>query len=422
MLEFCKLKTRMIIGSVSLTSALIMPVQASEIDVEPSARYRLLQVNDVARGNALASTLKLRLSASWSNQSNFESLVQADYVHAFNENDYNSVTVTRATSPIPDVPGAELNQAWIKYTSNYNWHAKLGRQIINLDNERHISSVEFWQNDQSFDALSVVYDDSTTWKFSYIYLNKVHRIFSDDAVALLPPEDIRFTDNPNRPFLELGNHKHDSHLLNLNYSINRYLGVSFYAYLLENKTAQQLSSDTYGIRLDGEIKPGAIKYGYTGEYAYQKTGNKSPWDFAGSYAFLEFSAQYKSQLLAISYERLEQDNGFAFATSLGNNHLFLGWADIFTNYFASGGIEDTFITYRGRKSKLRWRTVLHQFTNDNNGEVIGRELDVEIAYRFNRDWELTLLHAMYFSEEGLEGLIATQNDLQSTTLSLSYQF
>lgn len=392
------------------------------INFVPSARYRYQRVDDNGRGNAIANTLKLRLSADWQANEYLQVFAQADYVNGFNEEKYNSITITRATSPIPETLGGELNQAWIKYSNDSDWSATIGRHILGFDNERHISSIEFWQNDQTFDALSIVYNDSTHWDVSYAYISKVNRIFGDDAKAILPPEDIRFEQNPNRPFLELGNHNHNSHLFNINYQFNRFLNLTAYAYLLDNKTANQLSSDTVGFRLQGEAKPGSIKYGYTAEVAYQSTASNSVWDFSGYYVFAEFSAQYKSHQFALAHERLGEDKGFAFATSLGNNHLFLGWADIFSSYLNTDGIRDTFVTYRGRDAKLRWRVVVHQYNSDSTGVTAGHELDVEVAYRFNRKWEGTFLYSRYIAKDGIEGILASQNDLSTWTISLSYNF
>jgi hypothetical protein len=394
----------------------------ADINFVPSARFRYQQVDDTIRGNAIANTVKLRLSADWQANENFMFFAQADYVHGFNEEKYNSVAVSRATSPIPETLGGELNQAWVKYSNDSDWSATIGRQILGFDNERHISSIEFWQNDQTFDALKIVYNDSLYWDVSYAYISKVNRIFGDDAKAILPPEDIRFVQNRHRPFLELGNHDHNSHLFNFNYKFNRFLNLTAYAYLLDNKTANQLSSDTLGMRLKGEAKPGIIKYGYTAEMAHQRTASNSAWDFTGYYVFAELSAQYKSHQIALSHERLGEDKGFAFATSLGNNHLFLGWADIFSSYLNTDGIRDTFVTYRGRDAKLRWRVVVHQYNSDSTGVTAGHELDIEVAYRFDRKWESTFLHSRYVAKDGIQGILASQNDLSTWTISLSYNF
>lgn len=393
---------------------------ANEVDIEPSARYRFQQVDDDIRGDATANTLKLRLNARWNANEQWQSFIQADYVHAFNEQKYNSVAVNRATSPIPDTRGGELNQAWLKYTSDNDWAAIVGRQMLSFDNERHVSSVEFWQNDQTYDALTMNYNDSTNWDVSYSYVTRVHRIFGDDATTVLPQEDIRFESGIERPFLELGNHDHNTHLLNVNYVINRFVDLTAYAYLLDNETAGQLSSNTFGVRVDGEVKPSDIKYGYNVEFAHQSTVDDSPWDYTGYYAFAEISAQYKSHQLALSHEILSENNGFAFSTSLGNNHKFLGWIDVFSGYLNSDGVQDTYLTYRGRKAKLRWRLVAHQFASDTTGNTAGHEIDFEIGYRFNRKWEATVLSSMYFTKGGIEGLVASQNDLSSWTISLSY--
>ena len=393
---------------------------AEYLEIKPSARYRFQHVNDDVRGDATAKTLKLRLSAAWRPNDYLRGFLQADHVHAFNEEDFSSVTVTRATSPIQDVPGSELNQAWVQYTSDTNLSIKLGRQHLGFESQRHISSVKFWQNDQVFDAVTFEYGEPSTWRLNYSYVNKVHRIFGKDAKPALPQQDIRFATNPNRPFLELGINNHNSHLFNASYQYSRYLGLSAYAYLLDNKSAPQFSSDTIGLRLKGEIKPSSIKYGYTAEIAHQQTAKQSPWNYDGIYMFAELSAQYRSHGFAIAHERLSENNGFAFATSLGDNHKFLGWADIFSSYTNTDGIRDTYLTYRGRKAKLRWRVVAHQFTSDSNGEVAGNELDFELGYRFNRKWETTIIASSYMTKGGIEGLIASQNDLSTFTLSVNY--
>lgn len=390
------------------------------LEIDKSARYRTQQVNDVVRGDATAHTLKLRLSAQWQINESFSSLLQLDHVHAFNENDFSYVTVTRDTSPILDIPGTELNQAWIAYNDDRDWSLKLGRQTLSFDNDRHISSIEFWQNDQVYDAISFEYGDPGQWNLSYSYINKVHRIFGREARRILPPEDIRFDTHPIRPFQELGIHEHNSHLLNASYQVNQYLAVSAYYYALDNLSASAFSSDTAGLRLTGEFKPSAVRYSYAAEYAYQETADDSVWDYEGSYTFLELGAQYRSHELKLSYERLAENNGFAFATSLGDNHKFLGWADIFSAYLNADGLRDTYLSYRGRKAKLRWRVIAHQIVSDTSGRVAGNEFDFELAYRFNRDWEASLIGSQFISKAGLEGLPESFEDLSTWTFSLKY--
>ncbi len=416
-----KSSLKRIIGlSILLLGTWPLAAQSSDFTLEPSSRYRYQQVKDISRGDASASTLKLRLTANWQASDNWQAQLQGDYVHAFNDGNFNSGVVAVNTTPINEAKGSEINQVWLRYQSDYNWSLTLGRQALNLDNQRHVSDVAFWQNDQSFDAFTVQYSDSMHWQIRYSYLTKVHRIFGDDARAILSPEDIRFDTNPNRPFLQLGNHQHNSHLLNMQYKFNPAVTVSSYAYLLDNQSASQLSSNTYGIRVTGQIKPQHIKYGYEAEIAHQATASGSRWDFNGLYVLAQVSAQYNSHQFALTHERLSENNGFAFTTSLGNNHFFLGWADVFSGYINADGVRDSYLTYRGRNGKLRWRIMAHIFESDSSGQTAGHELDIELAYRINRDWQASLIYADYHTKGGISGITQSQSDLQSWLISLSY--
>jgi hypothetical protein len=391
-----------------------------DLTLEPSARYRFQDVNDSWFGDAQASILKFRLSADWQPTDNWQGFVQYDLVEALNDNRYNSVTIRRETSPIPDPEGHELNQFYVKYISDDDWQVMLGRQSASFNNERHVGTVEFWQNDQTFDAFRLDYNDNLKWSASYLYIDKVHTILGDDAGLRLSTEDIRFSDNPIRPVTELGNQQHKSHLLNLSYQLNQQTKLSLYSYLIDNQSVAIFSSDTYGAKFEGEFKPKKIKYGYTFEYARQSNSGNSPWRFDADYLLLEASAQFKSHQLTLSYEKLGEDNGFGFATTLGTNHKFQGWADVFTNYLTRGGLKDTFLTYRGRQGKLRWRLVAHQFDSATGGITAGHELDFELAYRYDRQWEFKFIGAKYFADEGFSSLPSSQFDLSTWMLSAAY--
>jgi hypothetical protein len=62
----------------------------------------------------------------------------------------------------------------------------------------------------------------------------------------------------------------------------------------------------------------------------------------------------------------------------------------------------------------------HLFEGDSNGETAGHEFDLEVAYRFNRKWEATLLSSTYITKGGIQGLEASQHDLSTWTISVSY--
>lgn len=393
---------------------------SDELHIKPAMRYRVQDVNDSLRGDAFANTLKLRLSIDWQANDSIQLFSQFDYVHAFNKGDYNSVTLTQNTSPIPEPEGQEINQLFLHYNSNLDWFARIGRQSLSFDNERHIGTNAFWQQDQSFDAFNFVYNNNINWQVSYVYLAGVQRIFGSDAKRMLSPDDIRFPAQRLRPEFELGYHEHRSHLLNARYTFINQFTLSGFAYLLDNQDEARFSSNTFGVRATGEHKPQQVKYAYELEYAIQQDAKNSPWDYQTSYIQAQISAQFKSHKFSLSHERFGEDNGFSFATSLDSAHKFNGWADIFDDYFGRDGITDTFFDYRGRDSKLRWRAKLHQFNDLNGGATIGHELDLELAYRYSRQIEFRLIAARYVSDQGIARLPISQNNLSSLFASISY--
>lgn len=399
-------------------------VSASEIldglKVEPGARWRYQQVTDPLRGDAQANTLKLRLSADWQASYNWQGFAQFDYVHAFAEEQFNSVAVNHGTSPIPDPPGPDVNQLFVRYQSDTNWSLAVGRQVVALDNERHVGSGAFWQNEQALDALKFEYKDNLNWTVNYLYVDKVKRIFGDRAKAILDKDDIRFDTNPLRPLTELGEHQHDSHLVNMRYVFNRHAKLSLYAYLLDNHSAPTLSSDTYGASLEGDFKPQQLRYSYTLEYALQSAKHDNPWQYDTDYLFMEANVQINSHQLSLGYEKLGEDKGFGFATSLGTAHKFQGWADIFSTYAQGSELHDAYLSYKGREAKLRWRIVAHYFSGDSSHSKIGKELDLELAYRYDRKWEFKFIAARYMADQGLSFLPATQHNLSTWMLSVNY--
>lgn len=393
---------------------------SDSLNMSPALRYRFQDVQDSLRGDASANTLKLRMSLDWQASENIQLFSQFDYVHAFNNGEYNSVTVAQNTSPIPEPESHEINQLFLHYNSNVDWYVRIGRQSLSFDNERHIGTNAFWQHDQSFDAVNFVYNDNINWQLSYVYLAGVQRIFGTEAKRLLSLNDVRFPAQQLRPEFELGYHEHRSHLFNARYTFSNQFSVSSFAYLLNNRDEARFSSNTLGVRATGEHKPKQIKYAYEFEFAIQKDAHNSPWNYQTSYVQAQVSAQFKSHKFSLNHERFGEDNGFSFATSLDSAHKFNGWADIFDDYFRRDGITDTFIDYRGRDSQLRWRVKLHQFNDLNDGGTIGHELDLELAYRYSRKIELRLIAARYNSDKGIERLPISQSNLTTLFASISY--
>ena len=135
---------------------------------------------------------------------------------------------------------------------------KYGRQGINLDNQRFVGTVNFRQNEQSFDAFSLVNTSLPDTTLFYAHVNNVNRIFGNG--------------NPN-PLL--ANTRTDTDLINLGYKGFGIGTLTGYAYLLDFDKVPLASHKDLGLRLDGTRKfKGNMKLLYTVEYANQS-------DYAG---------------------------------------------------------------------------------------------------------------------------------------------
>lgn len=393
---------------------------ANEWKFEPGVRWRYQQVDDQVRGNGTAHTVKLRAKLNWQAPEYWSAVLELDSVHELNRGEFNSVTVNDASTPIPDPEGTRFNQLMLQYQSDDDWSARIGRQTITFDQGRHIGGNEFWQHEHSFDAMRLTYQDNLKWQFDYVYVDAAQRIFGPKANSQLSVRDVRFPELQERPVNERGRHDHQSHLMQLQYDFGRAASIGGYYYLLDNQTQVNASTKTFGGFVKGAVKPANIKYSYRLEWAQQSDHGDSLWDYQTDYVFAEVGAQLRSHSLTLSYEKVGADNNTGFQTPLGSNHKFLGWADIFSGYRSGQGLGDLFVTYKGRDGKLRWRTMLHNFSDESGDTDMGQELDVELAYRYSRKLEFKAAAAFYFADEGFYMLPHSQQDQSMWFVSINY--
>ena len=362
----------MAIGKTLLAGiALLLSVAAqAQVEVDTSIRWRWQQILDEQRGDATAHTVRGALQINWQLQPQWLLETELEGVVALND-DYNSLTRYTDTAPIPDPEGLELNRFALSYQSGGNWSATLGRQTLSWADERHLSPVAIWQNDQTFDAITVNYHDGMHWQGQYSYLTGVNRIFGskagrEDSYPARYPSPYA-TDR--RPATLLGRHQHQSHLLNLTYKPDQGPTLNGFYLQLNNRDAAIQSTRTLGLRLSHTFKPAVLRYEYQLEVARQWNYADNPWHYAANLLTAEFSLQYRSHELAIGLERRGTDNGFTFITPLGDEHRYLGWVDVFSDYQRAAAVRDEFIQYRGRDGKLRWRVLAHQFTAVEGGQA-----------------------------------------------------
>ena len=174
---------RSVPGLLSL-AALAAPVLATAAEapkgliLESRLRYETVSQDGFAK-DAQAVTLRTRLGYETPAFHGFKALVEGENVTALSDR-YNSSTNGKTAYPlVTDPETTELNRAQISWTGTQG-EAVVGRQRLILNNARFVGNVGFRQNEQTFDAVKLVYRPSPKVSVTYAYIDKVHRIFGED--------------------------------------------------------------------------------------------------------------------------------------------------------------------------------------------------------------------------------------------------
>lgn len=325
-----------------------------------------------------AVTLRTRLTFTSGYYKNLGVTLEMDDVQALGQPDYRTAgndPEYMGAAIIADPEGTEINQAYLSYLGPAQTELKYGRQRIVLDNQRFVGGVAWRQNEQTYDAFSLTHQAFEHSTFLYAYIYNVNRIFGEQ--------------NP------IGDHKHQSHLVNFHYAGWEAGKLSLYTYLLDNQSASSLSSGSYGLRWLGKL--GAM-FSYTLEYAVQTDFADNPDTYRAEYTLAEAAADLKAADVKVGYERLGSDGGkVAFNTPLATLHKFQGWTDRFLTT-PDAGIEDWYLGASGVIHGVKISATYHDLRSDYGHMDYGREMDFSAAKTFG-DWNFLVKYANYQADE-----------------------
>lgn len=331
-------------------------------------RYRYERVEqDNPLRDANASTLRTRLNYATGAFEGFAAFIEFDDVRVLGSERYNNATGLPSAqtqySVVADPEGTEVNQAFLSYAGFPDSLLKLGRQRIIYDNARFIGNVGWRQNEQTYDAFSVVNGSLADTQLSYAYIDKVNRIFGEDS--------------PN------GETDMKSHLLNLGYSGFEAGKLSLYGYFLEYADAPAASNRTLGARFAGGYSlEGDNRLLYTLEYAKQDDYKRGASNIDADYYLLELGARVSGVTALVGHEVLGVD-GSAFSTPLATAHAFNGWADVFLATPADG-LRDTYFKLSGAFAGTGLAAAYHDFAADRGGDDYGTEINLQATRSFGR--------------------------------------
>ncbi|WP_294122329.1 alginate export family protein [Sphingomonas sp.] len=271
---------------------------------------------------------------------------------------------------IADPMNIELNRLQLQYKADKTT-VTLGRQRINLDDQRWVGSVGWRQNEQTFDAIrgeasiGPVVADIT-------YASKQRTIFGTDA----------------GPRTAL-----DGHFIfaGLSSKLGPVQGKLF-AYLLDYDEDFFLtnSSQTYGLTLSTVVPIAAkTKVSLRASYARQSDYAENPFDYAADYWSLDAGTTLVGFGIAGGWEKLGSNNGRGLQTPMATLHKFNGWADLFLTT-PTTGLEDGYVSLSRKFDQVKALPVLnatiafHQFDSDVGNIEYGTEWNASLGFKIRR--------------------------------------
>jgi len=371
-------RSRICKGSLCLIFTCLhgIPVSAATFDQALSAghanidmRLRYESVKDHSNKDASAATLRSRLGYQTADYKDFSAFAEFEDVRTVaGYGDFAPEKSGYATVADPEV--TQLNRAFISYKGFVDTQLTLGRQRIILDNARHVGNVGWRQNEQTFDAYTLVNTSIAEATIHYSFVDKVN--------GILPSFNADVSD----------------HLINIGYTGFKPGKVSAYAYLLKDNTSDA-KNNTYGLRFSGATTfRQNCKLLYTAEVASQDTKSND-----ALYRFLEIGAAATGVTAKFGYEVLGSDNGnYGFQTPLATKHAFNGWTDQFLSTPADG-LQDMTLSAGGVLSGTKLLAVYHDYSADSGSADYGSELNLLASRAFFKLYTVGLKYANYQADD-----------------------
>jgi hypothetical protein len=327
--------------------------------------------------DADAITLRIRAGLEIAHRSGFSVLVEGEGLLAINE-DYNSTTNgLTGFATVADPESIGLNRAQIRYARSGN-SLTLGRQRINLDDQRFVGSVAWRQNEQTFDAVRGELPRLGPLAIDLTYAIAQHTVFGSEA-------------GPRA--------RYDGDFLFANAVLTRGpLRVRLFDYLVDydadEPAAARFSSNSIGVRADiAQPLGGGVTLNSMVSYAQQRDTGANASNYSAPYVAASFGVGMRGWSLTARFEELGSDNGKeAFQTPLATLHAFNGWADLFLTT-PRNGLRDYSIaagyTAPGttRVAGLAGFSVLgswRRYEADFGGLDYGSEWNAQVRFRLGR--------------------------------------
>ncbi|NJL29526.1 MAG: hypothetical protein HC897_17385 [Thermoanaerobaculia bacterium] len=344
-----------------------------------SLRYRLEGVSeDAFDKDALASTLRTTLGYSTLPYKGWSVTLEAENVAVIgNDELYANRGAGDLSNRVFDRPViadpalTQLSQVYLRYQTEKTTF-DLGRREVNVGDERFIGGVGWRQNHQELDSFGITTQVLPHTKLSYLFINKVHRIFGDSQPMA-------------------------SHYLGAGFAAGGAGELTLYGLLLDydEPSSSRLSSLTYGAELVGARTAGGWKWLWELELAQQDDAGDNPRPLDASYLHALAGVKRGALTFRLGWEVLAGNpTDGQFQTPLATLHKWNGWADKFLST-PLAGLEDLYLSVSGTAGVIDWTVVAHDFQAETGGASYGTELDLQLLYKTSWKQSFGLKAALY---------------------------
>ncbi|MFM5930168.1 MAG: alginate export family protein [Novosphingobium sp.] len=353
------------------------------LSLDPIVDMRLRYENvDQPATNADAVTLRVRAGAELKHASGLSLLAEAEGTIGV-VNDYNAFPFAIADSQrrpaysvVVDPMNVELNRLQVQYKSK-PFTATIGRQRINLDDQRFVGSVGWRQNEQTFDAVRAEASVGPV-SLDATYAISQRTIFGVDAGP-------RTAYDGDFVFLGAG-----AKLGPVN--------LKAFGYLLDFDAKEQAGAlattnadtQTWGARATAAFKLAPkTTLNFAASYARQSDYQDNPVNYGVDYIAAEAGLAFGLVGVTAGFEMLGSNGTRSVQTPMATLHKFQGWADLFLTTPAAG-IEDYYggLSYKFTGVKalpgLNAAVTYHRYESDFGSVHYGAEWNASIGFKLKR--------------------------------------
>ncbi|MFC6439781.1 hypothetical protein [Bowmanella sp. JS7-9] len=362
--------------------------------VSANFRYRLEHVEqDNALDDAIASTLRSRLTVTTGKAYGFSALVQLDNVSLLANDNYNSTYNGKTGySVVADPKGTDINQALLSYQTEQGTSFSAGRQLVNHGNQRFLGGVGWRQNEQTLDGYRLQHSFAEKVNLELGHYYNVNRIFGPKGAA--------------------ADQHGNFNTLSAQWQANAEHKFMVFGYDFEFDNWAARSSRTLGLDYQGKVAA-LPQLSWHLAVAQQDDAHNATQDFSHNYHRISLNWAFSGVTLQVGQERLAGDGQSAFQTPLATLHAFSGFADMFLNT-PNGGLRDNWLKLNTKFKDVGLMLSYHQFDSDTSSVSYGDEWNTVASYNLNAQLSGMLKLARYNAD-------TLGVDTTKVWLMLSYQ-